>query len=149
MCGAKKRAELIRGFPVRMTNETVLSWQKLYTAPKQPVYALYINRARRPYEEIFVSTFKAYGPNAKYFLYGSSFRLRTAILYTYQNNYCVRALSDPYAGLYTYYRLSLSQSDRRIRCVLKSVYNNKLYLLLHSNNYIFPMIGKNCLAAYK
>ena len=55
-------------------------------------YAL-INRARGPYEEIFVLTFKAYGPNAarsmrlerqnKYFPYGSRSRLIRALLYTH------------------------------------------------------------------
>ena len=58
-------------------------------------YAL-INRARGPYEEIFVLTFKAYEPNAvrfmrlecknKYFLYGPKSRLIRALLYTYTNN---------------------------------------------------------------
>ena len=38
-------------------------------------YAL-INRARGPYEEIFVLTFKAYGPKS---------RLIRALLYTYTN----------------------------------------------------------------
>ena len=57
-------------------------------------YAI-INRARGPYEEIFVLTFKAYGPNAvrsvrlecqnKYFPYGSKSRLIRALLYTYTN----------------------------------------------------------------
>ena len=57
-------------------------------------YAL-INRARGPYEEIFVLTFKAYGPNAvrsmrlecqnKYFPYGPKSRLIRALLYTYTN----------------------------------------------------------------
>ena len=57
-------------------------------------YAL-INRARGPYEEIFVLTFKAYGPNAvrsmhlkcqnKYFPYGPKSRLIRALLYTYPN----------------------------------------------------------------
>ena len=67
-------------------------------------YAL-INRARGPYEEIFVLTFKAYGPNAvrsmrlecqcvrsirlkcqnKYFPYGPTSRLIRALLYTYPN----------------------------------------------------------------
>ena len=54
-------------------------------------YAL-IDRARGPYEEIFVLTFKAYGPNAvrsmrlecqnKYFPYGPKSRLIRALLYT-------------------------------------------------------------------
>ena len=53
------------------------------------------NRARGPYEEIFVLTFKAYGPNAvrsmrlecqnKYFPYGPKCRLIRALLYTYTN----------------------------------------------------------------
>ena len=57
-------------------------------------YAL-INRARGPYEEIFVLTFKAYGPNAvmsmrlecqnKYFPYGPKSRLIRVLLYTYTN----------------------------------------------------------------
>ena len=57
-------------------------------------YAL-INRARGPYEETFVLTFKAYGPNAvrsmrlecqnKYFPYGPKSRLIRALLYTYPN----------------------------------------------------------------
>ena len=57
-------------------------------------YAL-INRAQGPYEEIFVLTFKAYGPNAvrsmrlecqnKYFPYGTKSRLIRALLYTYTN----------------------------------------------------------------
>ena len=57
-------------------------------------YAL-INRARGPYEEIFVLTSKAYGPNAvrsmrlecqnKYFPYGPKSRLIRALLYTYTN----------------------------------------------------------------
>ena len=57
-------------------------------------YAL-INRARGPYEEILVLTFKAYGPNAersmrlecqnKYFPYGPKSRLIRALLYTYPN----------------------------------------------------------------
>ena len=52
-------------------------------------YAL-IDRARGPYEEIFVLTFKAYGPNAvrsmrfecqnKYFPYGPKSRLIRALL---------------------------------------------------------------------
>ena len=59
-----------------------------------PDYAV-INRARGPYEEIFVLTFKAYGPNAvrsmrlecqnKYFSYGPKSRLIRALLYTYTN----------------------------------------------------------------
>ena len=54
-----------------------------------------INRARGPYEEIFVLTFKAYGPNAvrsmrlecqnKYSPYGPKSRLIRALLYTYPN----------------------------------------------------------------
>ena len=58
-------------------------------------YAL-INRARGPYEEIFVLTFKAYGPNAvrsmrlecqnKYFPYGPKSRLIRALLYTHKQN---------------------------------------------------------------
>ena len=54
-------------------------------------YAL-INRARGPYEEIFVLTFKASGPNAvrsirperqnKYFPYGPRSWLIRALLYT-------------------------------------------------------------------
>ena len=57
-------------------------------------YAL-INRARGPYEEIFVLTFNAYGSNAvrsmrlefqnKYFPYGPKSRLIKALLYTYTN----------------------------------------------------------------
>ena len=58
-------------------------------------YAL-INRARGPYEEIFVLTFKAYGLNAvrsmqrlqcqsKFFPYGPKSRLIRALLYTYPN----------------------------------------------------------------
>ena len=57
-------------------------------------YAL-INRVRGPYEEIFVLTFKAYGPNAvrsmrlecqnKYFPYRPKSRLIRALLYTYPN----------------------------------------------------------------
>ena len=57
-------------------------------------YAL-INRARGPYEEIFVLTFNTYGPNAvrsmrlecqnKYFPYGPKSRLMRALLYTYPN----------------------------------------------------------------
>ena len=60
----------------------------------KPGYAL-INRARGPYEEIFVLTFKAYGSNAvrsmhlecqnKYSPYGSKSRLIRALLYTYRN----------------------------------------------------------------
>ena len=60
----------------------------------QTDYAL-INRARGPYEEIFVLTFKAYGPNGlrsmrlecqnKYFPYGPKSRLIRALLYTYPN----------------------------------------------------------------
>ena len=48
-----------------------------------------INRAWGPYEEIFVLTFKAYGPNAvcqnKYFLYGPKSQLIRAFLYTCTN----------------------------------------------------------------
>ena len=57
-------------------------------------YAL-INRARGPYEEIFVLTFKAYGPNLvrsmrlecqnKYVSYRPKSRLVRALLYTYVN----------------------------------------------------------------
>ena len=57
-------------------------------------YAL-INRARSPYEEIFLLKFKAYGLNAvrsmrlecqnKYFPYGTKSRLIRALLYTYPN----------------------------------------------------------------
>ena len=59
---------------------------------RKEYYAL-INRARGPYEEIFVLTFKAYGPNAvrsmrlerqnKYFPYGPRSRLIRALLYTH------------------------------------------------------------------
>ena len=83
-------------------------------------YAL-INRARGPYEEIFVLTFKAYGPNVrsvsirlecqnKYFPYGPKSRLIRALLYTYTNKivndeillvYCVSALPGPYAHVRT------------------------------------------------
>ena len=89
-------------------------------------YAL-INRARGPYEEILVLTFKAYGPNAvrsmhlegqnKYFSYGPKSRLIRVLLYTYTNKmvhdeillsssmvYCVSALPALYAGPYTYVR---------------------------------------------
>ena len=58
-------------------------------------YHALINRARGPYEEIFVLTFKAYGPNAvrsmrlecwnKYFPYGLKPWLIRALLYTYPN----------------------------------------------------------------
>ena len=63
----------------------------------QSKYYALINRARGPYEEIFVPTFKAYGLNAcavrsmrvecqtKYFPYGPKSLLITAILYTYTN----------------------------------------------------------------
>ena len=87
-----------------------------------PYYAL-INRARGPYEEIFVLTFKAYGLNEvrsmrlecqnKYFRYGPKSWLIRALLYTYTNKivsdeillsksvvYCVSALPGPYAGPY-------------------------------------------------
>ena len=57
-------------------------------------YAL-INRTRGSYEETFVLTLKAYGPNEvksmrlehhnKYFPYGLKFRLIRALLYTYRN----------------------------------------------------------------
>ena len=57
-------------------------------------YAL-INRARGPYVQIFVLTFKGYGPNAvksmrlegqnKYFPYGPRSRLIRALLYTHIN----------------------------------------------------------------
>ena len=57
-------------------------------------YAL-INRARDPYEEIFVLIFKAYGPKEvrsmrlechnKYFPYGPKSWLIRALLYTYTN----------------------------------------------------------------
>ena len=57
-------------------------------------YAL-INRARGPYEEIFVLTFKACGPKAvrsmrlecqnKYFPYGPKSQLIRGLLYTYPN----------------------------------------------------------------
>ena len=59
------------------------------------VYYALINRARGPHEEIFVLTFKAYGPNAvrsmrlecqnKYFPCGPKSRLIRALLYTYPN----------------------------------------------------------------
>ena len=62
-------------------------------------YAL-INRARGPYEEIFVLTFKAYGPNAvrsmrlehqnKYFPYGPRSRLIRALLYTHINKLIIQ-----------------------------------------------------------
>ena len=61
----------------------------------QKAYYALINRARGPYEEIFVLTFKAYGPNAvrfmrlecqnKYFPYGPKSLLIRALLYTYPN----------------------------------------------------------------
>ena len=59
------------------------------------IYCALINRARGPYKEIFVLTFKAYGANAvrsmrlecqnKYFPYGPKSRLIRALLYTYTN----------------------------------------------------------------
>ena len=62
--------------------------------PRAIYYAL-INRARGPCEEIFVLTFKAYGPNAmrsmrlecqnKYFPNGPKSRLIRALLYAYPN----------------------------------------------------------------
>ena len=62
---------------------------------KMNTYYALINRARGPYQEIFVLTFKAYGPNAvrsmrlecqnKYFPYGPKSRLIRALLYTYTN----------------------------------------------------------------
>ena len=58
-------------------------------------YYVLINRAKGPYEKIFVLTFKAYGADAvrsmrlkcqsKYFLYGPKSRLIKALLYTYTN----------------------------------------------------------------
>ena len=115
-------------------------------------YYTLINRARGPYEEIFVLTFRAYGPNAvrsmplecqnKYFPYGPKSRLIRALLYTYTNKivydeillsqsvvYCVNALPGPYAGPYTpMYGLPLSQSDQRIFSVSQSVYDKKHYI---------------------
>ena len=89
-------------------------------------YAL-INRARGPYEEIFVLIFKGYGPNEvksmrlkcqnKYFPYGPKSRLIRASLYTYTNKivygeilpsesvvYCVNASPGPYARPYAHVR---------------------------------------------
>ena len=60
---------------------------------KRQNYGL-INRARGPYEEVFVLTFKACGPcvrsirlecQNKYFPYGPKSRLIRALLYTYRN----------------------------------------------------------------
>ena len=69
--------------------------EKEYAIHGDFVYYALINRARGPYEEIFVLTFKAYGPNAvrsmhlecqnKYFPYGPKSRLIRALLYTYPN----------------------------------------------------------------
>ena len=57
-------------------------------------YAL-VNQARGPYEEIFVLTFKAYGPNAvrsmhlecqdKYFPYGPTSRLTSLSFIVYRH----------------------------------------------------------------
>ena len=41
-------------------NEKEKNWKKILS----PRYYAFINRARGPYEEIFVLTFNAYGPNA-------------------------------------------------------------------------------------
>ena len=101
-------------------------------------YAL-INRARGPYEEIFVLTFKAYGPNAvrsmrlecqnKDFPYGPKSRLIRALLCTYTNKIVyyeiflelerlVRCpVHNPMCGL------PLSQSDQTIRFIFQSVFN--------------------------
>ena len=49
---------------------------ELKDSSMQPKYYALINRARGPYEELFVLTFKAYGPK---------FRLLRALLYTYTN----------------------------------------------------------------
>ena len=93
----------------------------------QGTYYALINRARGPYEEIFVLTFKAYGPNEvrsmrfecqnKYFPYGPKSRSIRALLYTYTNKiiydeilpsqsvvYCVSTFPDPHAGPYAYVR---------------------------------------------
>ena len=109
-------------------------------------YAI-INRARGPCEEIFVLTFKAYGPNAvrsmpfgcqnKYFPYGPISRLIRASLYTYPNKtvqdetllsqsvvYCVSAFPVLTSVRTPINGLPLSQSDQRIRSVFQSVNNN-------------------------
>ena len=69
-------------------------------------YAL-INRARGPYEEIFVLIFKTYGPNAlrsmrlecqnKYFPYGPKSRLIRALLYTYTNKIVYDEILQPFS----------------------------------------------------
>ena len=66
-------------------------------------YAL-IKRARGPYEEIFIMTFKAYGKNAvrsmrlerqnKYFPYGPRSRLIRALLYTHINKLIFQYVSN-------------------------------------------------------
>ena len=96
------------------------------TTEKMKYYAL-INRARGPYEEMFVLTFKAYRPNAvrsmrlecqnKYFPYTPKSRLIRALLYTCTNKiaydeillsksvvYCVTVLPGPFASSYAYVR---------------------------------------------
>ena len=94
------------------------SWFYLY-------YAL-INRARGPYEEIFVLTFKAYGPNAvrsmrlecqnKYFLYGPISRLNQIFHLECQIKYflygpksrLIRALLYTYTNKIVYDEILLS-----------------------------------------
>ena len=70
-------------------------WRDMLMKYSSLKYYALINRARGPYEEIFVLTFKAYGPNAvrsmrlecqnKYFPYGPKSQLIRALLCTYPN----------------------------------------------------------------
>ena len=75
---------------------SVIFRHQVYEDPRIPLYSYaLINRTRGPYEEIFVLTFKAYGPNAvrsmrlecqnKYFPYRPKSPLIRALLYTYPN----------------------------------------------------------------
>ena len=72
-----------------------LWWKKNFKNVFKLPFRVRIYRARGPYEEIFVLTFKAYGLNAvrsmrlecqnKYIPYGPKSRLIRALLYTYTN----------------------------------------------------------------
>ena len=106
-----------------------------------------INRARGPDEEIFVLTFKAYGPNAvrsihleyqnKYLMHFNKSRLIRALLYTYTNKivydeillsksvvYRVSALPGPYAYVRT---APQPIRSKHFFSISQSVYNNASY----------------------
>ena len=128
----------------------------LLVATSKKYYAL-INRARGPYEEIFVLIFKAYGPNAvrsmrlecqnKYFPYAPKSRLIRALLYTYTNKlvydeillnksvvYCVSVLPGPYACPYAYVRTA-SQPIRPKNSFRSSISIQQDEVLFTPHNY--------------